>query len=38
MLYYPIGVNRPARVQGAFISDEELRQVIRFIRRQESPV
>ena len=38
MLYYPIGANIPARVQGAFISVEELRQVISFIRRQGTPV
>lgn len=34
MLYYPIGASRPVRVQGAFISEEALRRVTGFIRRQ----
>ena len=38
MLYYPIGVVRPVRVQGAFISDEELNRVTDFIKQQAIPV
>lgn len=38
MLFYPIGANKPARVQGAFISDEELCRVIDFIKQQGIPV
>ncbi len=38
MLYYPIGIVRPVRVQGAFISDEELNRVTDFIKQQAIPV
>lgn len=38
MLFYPIGANKPSRVQGAFISDEELCRVIDFIKQQGIPV
>jgi len=31
MLYYPIGFNKPVRVQGAFISDNELNRITEFI-------
>ena len=38
MLYYPIGANKPSRVQGAFVSDEELNRVTDFIKQQAIPV
>lgn len=38
MLFYPIGANKPSRVQGAFISDEELCRVTDFIKQQGFPV
>ena len=38
MLYYPIGAIRPARVQGAFISGEELERVMGFVKQQKLPV
>ena len=38
MLYYPIGANKPSRVQGAFVSDEELNRVTDFIKKQAIPV
>jgi len=38
MLYYPIGSNKPLRVQGAFVSDEELNRVTDFIKNQAIPV
>lgn len=38
MLFYPIGANKPSRVQGAFICDEELSRVIDFIKQQGFPV
>ena len=38
MLFYPIGVNKPVRVQGAFVSDDELNRVVSFIKEQEIPV
>ncbi len=38
MLFYPIGANKPSRVQGAFVSDEELNRVTDFIKKQAIPV
>lgn len=38
MLYYPIGENKPVRVQGAFISEEEVENVVEFIRGSEESV
>jgi len=34
MLYMPIGANKPIRVQGAFVKDEEVERVVNFIREQ----
>lgn len=38
MLYYPIGQNKPVRVQGAFVSDAELNRIVDFIIKQSIPV
>jgi S-DNA-T family DNA segregation ATPase FtsK/SpoIIIE len=38
MLFYPIGYNKPVRVQGAFVSDAELNRVVDFIVKQSIPV
>ena len=38
MLFYPIGSNKPLRVQGAFVSDEELNRITDFIKEQAIPV
>ena len=38
MLYYPIGENKPIRVQGAFISEEEVENVVDFIKDSEEEV
>lgn len=35
MLYYPIGENKPVRVQGAFISEEEVENVVEFIKQSD---
>jgi S-DNA-T family DNA segregation ATPase FtsK/SpoIIIE len=32
MLYYPVGSNKPLRVQGAFISDSEVESIVNFIK------
>lgn len=32
MLYYPIGVSKPIRVQGAFVSDKEVEAVVTFVK------
>ena len=34
MLFYPVGASKPMRVQGAFISDEEVEGLLEFIRAQ----
>ena len=38
MLFYPIGANRPQRVQGAFVSDEELDKLVNYIKSQSLPI
>ena len=35
MLYYPIGENKPLRVQGAFISEEEVENVVEYIKSDD---
>lgn len=35
MLYYPIGENKPVRVQGGFISEVEVENVVNFIKDEE---
>lgn len=34
MLFYPVGASKPRRVQGAFISDDEVESLLDFIRSQ----
>jgi S-DNA-T family DNA segregation ATPase FtsK/SpoIIIE len=34
MLYSPIGIGKPTRVQGAFVTDEEREQIINFVKRE----
>lgn len=35
MLYLPVGASKPVRVQGAFLSDQEVEAVVTFVRTQE---
>ncbi len=35
MLYYPVGAQKPRRVQGAFISEEEVESIVEYIRENE---
>ncbi|KRE83132.1 cell division protein FtsK [Paenibacillus sp. Soil766] len=35
MLYLPVGASKPVRIQGAFLSDGEVEQVVGFVRTQE---
>lgn len=35
MLYYPVGIPKPIRVQGCFLSDKEVENVVTFIKSQE---
>ncbi|WP_301859813.1 DNA translocase FtsK [uncultured Megasphaera sp.] len=37
MLYYPMGASKPLRVQGAFISDSEIDEMVEFIKAQGAP-
>ena len=37
MLYSPIGAMKPTRVQGSFVSDEEIEKIVNFIKDQASP-
>lgn len=38
MLYYPTGESKPSRVQGAFISEEEVERVVEFIKESEKEI
>lgn len=38
MLYYPVGSPKPKRVQGAFMSDEEVERLVSFIKNQTTEV
>lgn len=38
MLYCPIGENKPLRVQGAFISEEEVEKVVSFVKDRDTSV
>ena len=36
MLYYPVGAAKPLRIQGCFISEEEVEKVVEFIKNDEN--
>jgi DNA segregation ATPase FtsK/SpoIIIE, S-DNA-T family len=36
MLFYPVGEVKPIRIQGAFISEEEVEKVVEFIKSQQN--
>ncbi len=38
MLFYPSGVPKPRRVQGAFVSEDEVAEVVRFLKEENIPV
>ncbi len=38
MLYYPVGIPKPIRVQGCYLSDKEVENVVTFIKNQEKTV
>ena len=33
MLYYPVGCSKPIRVQSAFISDQEIENVVGYLKK-----
>jgi len=35
MLYYPMGKSKPERVQGAFVSDKDVKAVVEFVKKQQ---
>lgn len=35
MLFYPVGIAKPVRIQGCFLSDKEVEAVVEFIKSQE---
>lgn len=35
MLYLPVGASKPKRIQGAFVSDEEVERVVSFVKDQQ---
>ncbi|UFJ42189.1 DNA translocase FtsK [Brevibacillus humidisoli] len=35
MLFLPMGASKPIRVQGAFVSDKEVEEVVRFVKEQQ---
>jgi S-DNA-T family DNA segregation ATPase FtsK/SpoIIIE len=37
MLYYPVGASKPLRVQGAFISDSEVEELVGYLKSQSEP-
>ncbi len=37
MLFHPVGLPKPIRVQGAYISDEEVAALVEFVRRRGEP-
>ena len=36
MLFYPVGEAKPVRIQGAFVSEEEVERVVNFIKNQKT--
>ncbi len=38
MLYYPVGIPKPIRVQGCYLSDKEVENVVTFIKNQEQTI
>ncbi len=38
MLYHPLGIHKPVRVQGAFLSESDIFKVVEFIKQQGSPL
>jgi S-DNA-T family DNA segregation ATPase FtsK/SpoIIIE len=38
MLFYPTGYPKPVRLQGVFVSDKDVEEVVKFLKQQEKPV
>ena len=37
MLYSPVGIQKPLRIQGAFVSDAEIESIVSYIKRGQEP-
>jgi len=37
MLFYPVGATKPVRIQGAYISDEEVEKLVTYVKKQKQP-
>lgn len=37
MLFYPVGAAKPVRIQGCFVSDDEIERVVSFIKSAQTP-
>lgn len=37
MLFYPSGQSKPSRIQGAFVTDKEVEQIVDFLRKSNRP-
>jgi len=37
MLYYPVGAAKPVRIQGAFIADQEVEELVAYLKIQSEP-
>ncbi len=37
MLFYPVGQNKPTRLQGAFVTDKEVEKIVEFLRETSKP-
>lgn len=38
MLFFPVGASKPIRIQGAYISEEEVEKLVDFIKKQKQPI
>lgn len=38
MLYFPMGASKPVRIQGAYLSDREVEDLVNYLKRQAAPV
>ncbi len=36
MLFYPVGAPKPVRIQGCFVSDKEVEQVVEFVKQKDT--
>ncbi|HHW02798.1 MAG TPA: DNA translocase FtsK [Thermoanaerobacterales bacterium] len=37
MLYFPVGASKPTRIQGAYVSEEEVEKLVEYVKKQKQP-